>query len=377
MRSTQKIVHMTTVHHPFDPRIYHKECKSIKDAGFDLTYLAQKDPNTGETSEEIHQIPLPTYDSKLKRMLFAPWKAYKVAKKLNADIYHFHDPELMFVARLLKNKRNIVVYDVHEDFVTSLIKKDYLNKFMKAVIRKSFRWIEKIITKPFKKVLAEKYYEEIYPNGKWVLNYPTVNENFMNQDRSGKPIEDKLIYTGNVDLERGAEIHANLPNVHPTISMHFIGKCPSRFADRINEIAGANQDRIHITGVDQFVPKEEIERSYLDTNWLAGIALFPPTEHYLKKELTKFFEYMNAGLPIICSNFERWQEFIDQNQCGIAVDPYDEKEIYEAIEYLRNHPDEAKRMGQNGKKAVQEKLNWNTQANHLVELYDEWLSEIQ
>src|SRR5690625_6021755 len=59
-------------------------------------------------------------------------------------------------------------------------------------------------------------------------------------------------------------------------------------------------------------------------NWLAGIALFPPTEHYMKKELTKFFEYMNAGLPIICSHFPQWKTFIDKYNCGIAVDPYDE-----------------------------------------------------
>lgn len=136
MRSNKKIVHMTTVHHPFDPRIYHKECLSIQEAGYDVTLLAQKDPNTGELSEEITHIPLKTYEGKLKRMLFAPWQAYKIAKQLKADVYHFHDPELMLVARFLKKKNNVVVYDVHEDFVTSLIKKDYLNKFMKLFIKR-------------------------------------------------------------------------------------------------------------------------------------------------------------------------------------------------------------------------------------------------
>ncbi len=368
---------MTTVHHPFDPRIYHKECLSIQEAGYDVTLLAQKDPNTGELSEEITHIPLKTYEGKLKRMLFAPWQAYKIAKQLKADVYHFHDPELMLVARFLKKKNNVVVYDVHEDFVTSLIKKDYLNKFMKLFIKKSFRSVEKVITKPFKKVLAEKYYQEIYPTGEWVLNYPTVNEKFISHRRYVKSVEDKLIYTGNVDLERGAKIHGNLPNIHPTIQMHFIGKCPRKFADEIEQVAGEHKGRIHIRGIDQFIPKEEIEQSYLNTNWLAGVALFPPTDHYLKKELTKFFEYMNAGLPIICSNFERWKEFIERYQCGIAVDPYNEQAIYEAIEYLRENPKEARRMGENGKKAVQDQLNWKTQANHLVELYDEWLSEIK
>ncbi|MGP4072279.1 glycosyltransferase [Piscibacillus sp. B03] len=371
MRSSKKVVHLTSVHHPYDPRIYHKECLSLHEAGYDVTLIAQEAPE-GQKETPIKHIPINSYSSKLKRMIQGSWEVYRIAKKEKADVYHFHDPELMMIAWLLKNKRNTVVYDIHEDFVTSLIKKDYLKKSIKRLIKISFRTIEGFFTKNFKKVLAEKYYSEIYPEGHWVLNYPTVNEQFLQHDRSNQPIEKKLLYTGNVDVQRGAHIHPKIPNIHQEVEVHFIGKCPSRYANEMKEIAGDHQDRIHITGIDRFVEKEDIEQAYLSRNWLAGIALFPPTEHYLKKELTKFFEYMNAGLPIICSNFDRWKEIIDQYQCGIAVDPYDETAIHDAIEYLIQNPNEARQMGLNGKKAVQEQLNWQTQANRLIELYDEW-----
>src|SRR5690625_7556260 len=75
-----------------------------------------------------------------------------------------------------------------------------------------------------------------------------------------------------------------------------------------------------------------IEEMYLSKRWLAGIAIFPPTEHYKKKELTKFFEYMNAGLPIICSDFPVWKQFINKYECGITVDPYNETEIKNALD---------------------------------------------
>src|SRR5699024_8874157 len=110
---------------------------------------------------------------------------------------------------------------------------------------------------------------------------------------------------------------------------------------------------------------------YVQENWLAGIALFPPTAHYMKKELTKFFEYMNAGLPIICSNFPIWKTFVETHQCGIAVDPYNEEEIKEALESLRKNPELAIQMGENGKKAVQEELNWKAEEKKLIHWYDQ------
>ena len=139
------------------------------------------------------------------------------------------------------------------------------------------------------------------------------------------------------------------------------------------EAAGDKKANLKIEGIDQFIEKEVIEDRYLQTNWLAGIALFPPTEHYMKKELTKFFEYMNAGLPIICSNFPVWEKFMETYQCGIAVDPYDEEAIKKAISYLKNNPEEAKRMGENGKRAVAEELNWYTEEQKLISWYHELL----
>ena len=139
------------------------------------------------------------------------------------------------------------------------------------------------------------------------------------------------------------------------------------------EAAGDKKANLKIEGIDQFIEKEVIEDRYLQTNWLAGIALFPPTEHYMKKELTKFFEYMNAGLPIICSNFPVWEKFMETYQCGIAVDPYDDEAIKKAISYLKNNPEEAKRMGENGKKAVVEELNWYTEEQKLISWYHELL----
>jgi glycosyltransferase involved in cell wall biosynthesis len=373
-RKDKRVVHMTTVHHPYDPRIYHKECMSLAEAGFDVTLMAQTAAN-GQTNEtkKVKHMPLKTYTSRLKRMIYGTREAYKKAKALNADVYHFHDPELLPAAWLLKKKDNTVIYDIHEDYITSILQKDYMPKPIKKMIAVAYKYMEKFFARHFQLSLAEKYYKDIYPDGVLVLNYPTVNEKFMKHDREGSPQEDKLLYTGNVSHVRGALFHAKIPLIDDQAEVYFVGKCPSGLAKEMEGVAGAEKDRLHIEGMDQFIEKEVIEERYLERNWLAGIALFPPTEHYRKKELTKFFEYMNAGLPIISSDFPVWKEFMDTYECGIAVDPNNDDEIKQAIHYLRNNPEEAKQMGENGRKAVQEHLNWRTQEETLINWYDELL----
>ncbi|MFC4025017.1 glycosyltransferase [Oceanobacillus longus] len=372
MATPKRVVQLTTVHHPYDPRIYHKECKSLQQAGFDVTLIAQESVKEGTKEKPIKHIPLKTYKSRLKRMTLGAFAAYKEAKKLNADVYHFHDPELLPVAWLLKNKKNVVIYDIHEDYITSILQKDYMPMPVRKIIASTYKFTEKFFTRHFELCLAEKYYKDIYPSGKCILNYPTINENFLNSKRHG-PVESKLLYTGNVSVVRGAMLHSKIPLIDENIQMHFVGKCPSDLAEKMYAVAGDKKDNLVIEGIDQFIEKEVIEDRYLNTNWLAGIALFPPTEHYMKKELTKFFEYMNAGLPVICSDFPVWKNFIETYKCGIAVDPNNDYEINQAISYLRNHPEEAREMGENGKRAVTEELNWHTEEQKLVSWYRELL----
>ncbi|MUK87346.1 glycosyltransferase [Ornithinibacillus sp. L9] len=375
MELSKRVVHLTTVHHPYDPRIYHKECKSLHQAGYDVTLIAQEDPNESRNNGSIKHIKLKSYSSRLKRMIFGTYDVYKKAKRLNADVYHFHDPELLPVGWLLKKKSNVVIYDIHEDYVTSIMQKEYMKEPIKKLVASAYKFMENIFAKKIELCLAEKYYKDIYPRGKCILNYPIINDNIINHQRENSPVEDSLLYTGNVTHVRGALIHAKLPLIDPSVSVQFVGKCNQSIADEIFTIANDKQHQIEIVGIDRFIEKEDIEAKYVSRNWLAGIALFPPTEHYMKKELTKFFEYMSAGLPIICSNFPVWKKFMETYECGIAVDPYNEHEIKEAIEFLRNNPQEVIRMGENGKSAVVEKLNWSVEEEKLVSWYRELLDK--
>lgn len=372
MEDKKKVVHITTVHHPLDPRIYYKQCLSFQKAGYDVTLIAPEESNIGKS--QVNVIPLKKYKSRLGRMIFSTMEAFKHARKLKADYYHIHDPELLPAARLLKNKHNVIVYDIHEDYITSIKQKSYLPKAIRNLIAHAYKFIEKKLTKPMELCLAEKYYKDIYPDGQCILNYPIINSRILKHSTAALEGSRKLIYTGNVTVDRGALIHASLPALDQSLMVTIVGKCSSHLAEKMFESAGVSKNRLRIEGVDQYIPKKDIDSQYISQKWLAGLALFPPTEHYMKKELTKFFEYMNAGIPIICSNFPIWKQFIEKYNCGIAVDPYNQNEIKSALEYMSSNSQRAKQMGLNGQEAILKELNWEMEEKKLLDWYKKiWL----
>ena len=87
-----KVCHVTSVHPRNDIRIFRKECVSLARAGYEVTLVQQ-----GESGEQdgVHLLGFGAVEtSRLKRMTQGAKKAYMLAKTVDADIYHLHDPEL-------------------------------------------------------------------------------------------------------------------------------------------------------------------------------------------------------------------------------------------------------------------------------------------
>ncbi len=80
---------------------------------------------------------------------------------------------------------------------------------------------------------------------------------------------------------------------------------------------------------------------------------------------------MQAGIPVIATDFELWREVVSQSDCGTLVNPHDSNAIKAAIEFYIDNPEEALRQGDNGRVAVKERYNWSTQEVILFSLYKE------
>jgi len=138
-----KICVMTTVHQAYDGRIYHKQCKSLKKAGYEVTLLAPK-PDKQINDDEINLIPIEKPKKEWKRFLNT-FTVFKQAKQINADLYHFHDPELLPVGVLLRLfTKKPVIFDVHEHYPNAIMSKKYLKNWLKNPVRIAYEVIEKI-----------------------------------------------------------------------------------------------------------------------------------------------------------------------------------------------------------------------------------------
>jgi len=98
--ANKKICILSTVHPPFDVRIFHKEAVTLVNAGYEVLLIAQHDK--AEIVDGVKIINLKTPVNRMARMTKTVWSAFRKALKTDAVLYHIHDPELMPIGFLLK-----------------------------------------------------------------------------------------------------------------------------------------------------------------------------------------------------------------------------------------------------------------------------------
>ncbi|MEW6095442.1 MAG: glycosyltransferase family 4 protein [bacterium] len=369
-----RICHLTTVHSHFDERIFYKEVKTFVKAGYDVVLIAQNDKE--EIVDGIRIVPLPMLKNRLKRMVLLPFPCLLKALKQKANVYHFHDPELLLVGLLLKlmTKAN-VIYDVHEDYGKQILSKSYLPKFARSTIAWAVNKIEKVISRTFDAIVTAT--DDIFNNFSYhkravaVKNFPVLS-NFaeIKKDHTNNSGVFNLIYVGGLTEIRGVTqmIQAlEYINSNKKVNLTLCGKFyPANYEKQVRSLKGF--EKVEYKG---WIEPQDIPSTITQAD--VGIVCLHPITNYLTALPVKLFEYMAVGLPVIASNFPLWKEIVEGNNCGVCVDPLNPKEITRAVKYLIEHPELRKKMGESGRKAIVEKYNWEKESKKLIKLYKELL----
>lgn len=359
-----KVCHFTTGHSPFDSRIFQKQCRSLARFGFE-THLAVPGIESQQVAGVYIHSDKPRRAHRWSRLTRSGWDIYKVAKKIDATIYHFHDPSLLPFGLLLVASGKKVIYDVHEDFPRQTYSKEYIPRFMRASIAGIVETFEDLVA-PFMTAI--------------VAATPSIAHRFLKKNRQVEVIH-------NYPIREEFSIGPSEPRVHRRVC----------YAGLIAEVRGAKDmiRSVHEAGCQlalagPFSDEKLFSRLQKELGWqsvlhlgilnrqgirdlycssCAGLVLFHPEPNHVDSMPNKIFEYMAAGLPVIASNFALWKEIIEQGQCGICVDPTDHREVVHSIRWILNHPEQAQQMGLNGKKLVEQKYNWGAEEQKLIKLY--------
>ncbi len=353
--------------HPFpDLRVVQKEAVSLAKK-FDTYLIIANEKDRDYEGVHVVGVNLPT--SRIRRMVSLR-PVLKKMLEVDADIYHFEDPELLPLRNAIQKRGKKVIFDSHENFSELILTKLWIPRILRKPLSRIYTLYENrnlpkfdalITVTPF---IVERFLK-LNPNTYQVTNYPILVP-FVDRRKWGKCV----CFAGAIMWEWMHDVIIN--SLSQTNAKYLLAGRPGPYLDKLKELPNWEKvdyvGRINSDQVYDFLQQGSAAMHVSSYN--------DPNTGYKKGTLgvNKMFEYMNAGVPIICSAHDIWKDIIDKYQCGIYVDPENEAEVASAINLLVNDKEMAKKMGDNARIAAEMEFNWGKQEEILFGLYDKLLN---
>ena len=365
----KKICHITSAHPPEDGRIFRRACISSVQAGF-KTYLVEKGESYSKQGVHIIGLGEPQKTDRLYRMTVFARRAYKEAKKINADLYHLHDPELLPYALKFKKQGKAVVFDSHEDYVEQIKTKEYLPKPIAKCLSKLFE------------MYAYRIYRKIdgytYPGNEDGIitkqlckrmvatdNLPWKSELYDRYDPYVEREDRTACYIGGLDAARGIE---------QIIDAAYKANCKLYLAGPFS----SDEYRLKLENKEEYqcveylgiIGREEI-LNLLQKVQIGLCVLLDVGQYYKMTNLpTKVYEYMSMGIPVILNDSPYNKRIVNELGIGEAVNPNNTNEIATRICELIENSEKRIRFGENGRTAIATRYCWDKEQGKLISLYE-------
>jgi glycosyltransferase involved in cell wall biosynthesis len=371
---------LSSVHIALDNRVFFREARSLARNGFDVTLIAVHDRS--EIRDGVQIIGLPQVPRWQRPRLW--WRLFKLARQTQADLFLFHDPELLLLTPLLRWRTGRpTIYDVHEVYPDFIKVKDYLPAWLRYPIAWLFRWLEPLLARLQSGLIfaddeIARAFDSIDRPKTTLFNFPDMSlvEAGQTAGRAAAAAQPVVLYLGGMERNRGtalmmaafARVLAELPQAELWLVGHFM---PSDLEQEVRQDAAERgiSEAITITGR---VPFETIG-DYLRQAAVGWVSWLPEPKNE-KNIPTKLFEYMAYGLPVVSSDLASTRPFVHDGVNGYRVPAADPAAHAEAILSLLRQPAQAHQMGQAGQALVVSDFNWTRMEERLLSLVQSLLA---
>ncbi|MBR6451321.1 MAG: glycosyltransferase [Lachnospiraceae bacterium] len=365
-----KVCHMTSAHRSDDVRIFQKECVSLAAAGYEVYLVAR-----GESREErgVHVIgvgePKP---GRFNRIFHFTKTIYRTAVSLDADIYHFHDPELLLYAMKLKRRGKAVIFDSHEHYVRQIAVKSYFSPLVAKMVAKIYGVFEGFVLRRIDGVVfpcridGKNPFEGKAKKTVFLDNYPRLDEFYEHYDPDKKRNDYDACYIGSLAKTRGITEYVKAAAAEG-IKLALAGSFNS--ATYKQEVLSMSEFKAidYFGQLDRSAVFDLINRSSIGLNVLHNIGQYANPNNLS----TKVYEYMALGKPVVLNDAPYNREMVNKYGFGICVDPADPDALAAGIRELLQDPQFCEQCGQNGRNAVRDRFNWDSNFEDLLEFYSE------
>lgn len=321
-----------------DNRVY-KTSRSLRDAGFDVQIVGLL---KGDVKERDEADGIPVHRVRIKTMALPEglfWGGVKyleiiwrmVAGYRKADIWHCNDFEIFFMGVLAKmtNPKLKLVYDSHE-YQSERYGK---GKFEKAFISRMEKWFihkaERFIT--VSQGIAEEYTRRFGVKDPVVVyNSPhrtDVKSSTILRDELNVPADATLfLYQGGLAVSRGIELLLETFEAmnDPKLHLVLMGSGTHR---AMCEAAAERCDSIHYR---EPVPYHDLIRYTAS----ADVGVISTQNLCLNNWFcmpNKLFEYIQAGVPVLCNNLHDCRRIITSYNLGEVVPEYTREALEKSV----------------------------------------------
>ncbi len=367
-----RICHVCSGHRDDDDRVFEKECMSIAEAGYDVHLVAASEAAEPYVRHGVTIHPVPVFRSRRERILAAR-RVSQLAASLHADLYHVHEPELLGPV-LKRAAGKPVVWDVHEPYVDHIPTKHWIPRVFRPLVRVAWDQMERWMVRrcaavvPVTEWLATRY-RSLHERVVVAANFPRLPEH--DDVPSVERRLSTLVFTGCLSPDRGIsealQAMAILQHRGVVVSLELAGPpITQEYYDGL--MHEARELGVHANVIYHGVLSRQ-ETARLQQTCGIGLAAHHLAPGSRVGYPVKMFEFMMYGLPLVFADLPSFQSVAGESNAGIAVDPMQPQQIADAIERLVADPELARRLGENGKRAIYQRYNWNAEWPKLQALY--------